>query len=284
MADRIAQDGLVAREGGAYALLKHGWMEAYLSAALNATKTKIDRAYVDLFAGPGIAIDKHSNEETPAGALRALTATGGGSNVGSAFTEAHFVNLDPRHHAALQQRVSGASECRIPREHIHHWNGDANQMVTTVMQAIPQRGYAFVFADPETAGQLPWSTVSKLTAQDHRSVDLYLLFPWGMDVRRNLENNPDTMDAFFGTQEWRSIDAAFPTDAFRVERATALRNHYLDRLRTRWSFAFDPVKVNLRGDQNLYYMLFATNNPAGQRIAEGVSAAIAKRSPQIPLL
>src|SRR6185503_18513669 len=54
--DVIAQDGLPARDSGRWGLTKLSFLDDYCPAALQATKRKLQRCYVDLFAGPGINV------------------------------------------------------------------------------------------------------------------------------------------------------------------------------------------------------------------------------------
>jgi len=277
---------------GEYSELKLTWLDRYLPYALNATRTKLDRAYIDLFAGPGRSIfgPDHQRQESESGALRALCTRGPGPN-GAGFTSAYLVNLDPAHHAALEERICRIPDAAlaIPRSAIHCVLADANICLPTLLGSIPTRGYAFVFVDPENAGQFPWTTVEALLSQGHQSIDLYLLFPWGMDLRRQLPWGPLTAEnersqsEFYGCEAWREIAACYQTDAFRNERSRDMRALYLARLRSRWAYALEVQAVPRRGEQNLYYMLFASSNEAGRRIAEGVVKAIRKSAEQTSL-
>lgn len=279
--DCMGTDGLPARKGGQYAALKLGWLDEYLRGALTATQGMIGRNYVDLFAGPGLSVVKGTSEETPGGAMVAVSSRGKGK-LGRGFDSCHFVNLDPAHDAALRARVGRLpdAELTVPRERIHYWHRDANAAVSDVMQRLPVRDYNFVFADPENARQLPWSTVEALKLQGHQAVDLYVLFPWGMHIRRQMAAQPRVFDDFFGTDAWRDILARHRMFGQRVERARAMRDLYLTQLRRHWVYAQEVLPVNLRGDQNLYWMLFASSHKAGSDICAGAAAAMRKRSHQ----
>lgn len=277
--DPIGSDGLPVRVGGSYAELKLGWLDEFCAHALSATQTMPDRAYLDLFAGPGRTIARDTSEEIDAGAIRAIRSVAVGRS-GAAFTDAHLINLEPAHVSALDARVAAMSDRQVASERIFSYEGDANAIISDVMGGIRKRGYVLAFVDPESASQLPWTTIQALRSQGHSSVDVYMLYPWGMDIRRNTGLRPEVIDRFYGTEEWRKIDERYPTERQRNDRSREYRDLYLRRLRTTWRYAFEVRNVTLRGQQNLYYMLYATDNAAGRDIAEGVTRAMEKRLEQ----
>ncbi|MGD9525031.1 MAG: three-Cys-motif partner protein TcmP [Gemmatimonadales bacterium] len=280
----LASDGLIARKGGAHAELKLAWLETFLAHALAATKSMRDRAYIDLFAGPGITIPKNGGLEIPAGALRALQAVAHGKNGVATFTEAHLLNLDPGHSEALRARVDSLPDRKISRDMIYHHVGDANLLVRDVLSRV-RDGYVLAFVDPESASQLPWSTIEALRSQGHNHIDAYILYPWGQSIRRRAVDQPGILDEFYGTEEWREIDREFPTDAQRHDRSRAHRELYLRRLGGLWKHAI-PVREVTREQtqQNLYHMLYATDHPDARKIAAGVVKAFEKRHAQPRLL
>lgn len=277
---KVASDGLRARSNRAYAKRKLNWLENYLVQGLAVAQSKVDRVYVDLFAGPGINVDPRSGEEFLSGALRAVQMIGS-SKAGAPFTRAYLVNLNRDDHAALEARIdrlSAEGRLRIPRAHIHCIHGDANVVVHEILRAIHPRAWVFVFADLEESRQLPFSTVQALRAQGHQSVDLYLLLPLEMDLQRVLPYDQppspaieEKLDAFFGGQFWREVYTRRFTSSQGAEFRAALEACYLSRLTTVWPEAHTVAWIRLTGRRTLYRMLFAGSNQAALRVALGVA-------------
>lgn len=266
----IASDGLVARIGRAYVSRKLDWLEEFLIHALKVTKSMPDRAYVDLFAGPGLTVTKDTKEEIQSGALRALRVQSPGKYP-VRFTQASLVNVLPEHQGALRQRAARMINRVVPEASTAWPCADSNSEIESIMAGVKRQGYTFVFADPENARQLPFRTLERLTACGHAHLDLYMLYPWGMDLRRRLgRDHTAAMTAFYGSDAWQAVRATHPTGA-RNQRSMAMRDLYLQRLRTLWEFAMPVEEVNFVGDHNLYWMIYATNNKLGETLAAAVT-------------
>lgn len=290
----IASDGLRARENRAYARAKLDYMRRYLIRGLAVAGRKPQRVYVDLFAGPGLNVDKRTRDEFQSGALEALQLTGDDS-LGAPFTDAYLVNLDPGDHAALEariERLNAAGKLRVARPRIHTIPADANVALPWIMQQIDPRAFVFVFADLEGISQFPFTSVQALRhTKNHQSVDLYVLLPLQMDINRNLPyEGPiepsviDNMDAFFGTDRWREAHRRHRiTPAQGRELRKALEDIYLEQLRTIWTAASCVQRVHLEGQRALYHMLLATSHPAAQRLAQGVARATERDTGQMRL-
>jgi three-Cys-motif partner protein len=277
----IGKDGLRVRHNGQYAKLKLDFLDMYLPSALNATQRKPRRAYIDLFAGPGRNSDGHVEFE--GGALRALQAIGRGSS--TSFTDAVLVNLDQADHAALSERVarlctSGLS--RVPLDRVGRLLGDANVMIEEIVSRFHPRDYLLVFADIEAPKQLPFATLQRLKAR-HQSVDLYVLFPLEMALKRLVAYNPrrreqwaPTLDAFFGCEDWGGLaDQLRANPDRKADLGRALTELYCRQLRTLWEDATPTVDVFLRRRQRLYRMIFAASHEAARRIRTHIQKLIA---------
>ena len=208
----LADDGLRARDNGEWAVEKLDFISTFAPPALKATAAKRSRWYVDLFAGPGINVIRGSARQIEGSALRAIELTAP-RELSIAFTDAIFVNRDHRDHRALNERLAArvaAGRCRIAPDRLVTERGDANELISRIMGQIHPRAYAFVFADMEAPRQFPWTSVQTLRASGHESVDLYMLFPLDMALKRLLSTNPctvaqcsATLTSFYGTDEWR---------------------------------------------------------------------------------
>jgi three-Cys-motif partner protein len=241
-------------------------------------RKKISRHYVDLFAGQGSFRDEQGRIHDGS-ALRALTMGGPDAPGIVGFTDATLVNLYEVHHDALRSRVDAlcaAGRSGLPRSRIQLLQADANEAIPAILSRIHRRAYVFVFADPESPNQLPWESVEALRAQGHESVDLYLLFPLDMALIRctawnpaRLEPNAAALTRFFGTEDWRGLVAKRVTDKDRERLWKDLEALYMERLRAvGWNFVRRAREVRRKGDHRLYQMIFATNHPLADELAE----------------
>lgn len=268
-ARRRSQEEAKERRNGRYAQQKLSFLTNFLPPALRATRKKLTRHYIDLFAAHGRFRDEHGVLHDGS-ALRALTL-GGAETGGVTFTNATLINLNPGHHAILTENVRRACDegrCKVPIDRINLLNQDANAAIHSVLRSIHRKSYIFVFADPESPNQLPWSTIEALRAHGHESIDLYVLFPLNMGIirmvawdRTKLEPNAPALTRFFGTEEWREIVKRRRTDNDRERLLVELEDLYVGRLKALgWRHAERVRVVRRRGRQRLYNMLFATSH------------------------
>jgi three-Cys-motif partner protein len=279
LSTRIGSDGLRARENGQWAITKLRFLDRFGPPAIDATRRKRRRVFIDLFAGPGLNIDPRSGAEFPASSLRVLQMSGA-QHPSLAFTDAVLVNLNRLDHGALETRVdrlveSGAS--RIPRDRLRVLRNDANGILDAVLAEYHRLDYLWVFADLEAPRQFPFSTVEVLRSRGHRSIDLYALFPLEMGILRLTSYQPRELDRyasiltpFFGTDEWRSIVERRMTSGFdRINTCRRdLEELYIQRLRRHWLHVDRVCEVRTVGRRGLYRMLFATDHEAGKNIAQ----------------
>lgn len=277
MTDRIAADGLPARENGQWAETKLLFLETFGPPAIDATATKVRRVYIDLFAGPGINVNKHRpDHQFESGALRILRMVGA-ARPDLAFTDVVLVNLEAGDQAALAARIelmAAHGQLVVPRDRIELVHGDANDVIPGILRKFHLLDYLLVFADPENPSQWPWSSVSALRAQGHHSVDLYTLLPLEMGIRRLLHftageriDNDHIITAFFGCELWRPIVGQRKTEAQSMDMLRRLEELYVARLRNLWKHADRVVAVKRIEGQGLYRMIFASDHEAGQKIA-----------------
>jgi three-Cys-motif partner protein len=275
-----AEDGLLARDSGPWGLTKLSFLDYYCPAAIQATERKVQRYYVDLFAGPGVNVVRGTPAvEYEGSPLRVLRYVGQ-QRQDLSFTHAVFINAMQRDNDALRTRVDRmieSGESRLVRENIDLIPNDANKVLSGVFRKIPHRAYVLVFADMEAPKQWPWDSMKALKAQGHESVDLYTLFPLDMAIIRLLAYRKDhfnryaeALTRFFGTEAWRGLAERRITDAQSPQLRRDLVKLYVDQLRTLWKHAGEMVDVYLRGEQRLYKMLFASDHSAGKMISEWI--------------
>lgn len=272
-------DGLRARKSGLYALDKLAFLKDFMPPGLQIATRKLDRWYVDLFAGPGRNIHPDSLREWEGSPILALQAHSMAS-VATHFTHAVLVNRHREDNAALRERVQRLRTdglCLIPEPHVEQPIADSNTMIPSIMRKIHKKAYALVVADITAPKQLPWKSVERIKEQGHESVDLYMLFPLEMAINRMLPYdregvapNESTLDAFFGSEEWRPIwEARNDGEQSSGRMRQGLLEFYMERLRThgRWKHVYEVVNAKLRGQQKLYRMLFATDDDAAARVS-----------------
>src|SRR6266566_2092883 len=116
-----ARDGLRARDSGPWGRTKLSFLDHYCPAAIQATEQKLQRYYVDLFAGPGVNVVRGTQAtEFEGSPLRVLRYVGQ-QREDLSFTHAVFINAMQRDHQALQTRVERmleSGESRLARENI----------------------------------------------------------------------------------------------------------------------------------------------------------------------
>lgn len=287
-----AADGLRARDNGQWGKEKLSFIDSFGPVALQATKSKRHRVYVDLFAGPGknIVRGSLSRTEYDGSPLRALQMRSSAS-ADLTFTHAFLVNNRPADHEALVERVERLYADGlgvVPRGNVHLIRADANTAIDGILDQINTQAYVFVFADIEAPRHWPWSSVEALTARGHRSIDLYSLFPLDMAIQRLMSWQDQgnsryaaRLTEYFGSDAWQDIYRRRISDRQSPEFRKALIELYLDQMRTRWGYAGSVKDVFLRGHQRLYRMLFASNHPVADRLARWASAQDA--GGQLPL-
>jgi len=233
-----ASDGLLARDSGPWGLTKLSFLDHYCPAAIQATERKLQRYYIDLFAGPGVNVVRGTPDvEYEGSPLRVLRYVGL-QRKDLSFTHAVFMNAIRRDQQALEARVDRMlelGESRLARENIKLVSDDANKAISRVLGEIPKRAYVLVFADMEAPKQWPWDSMKALKAQGHESVDLYTLFPLDMAIMRLLAYKKDHADRyaealsrFFGTDAWRDLVGRRLTEAHAPQLRRDLVTLYLD--------------------------------------------------------
>jgi three-Cys-motif partner protein len=274
--DCYCTDGLRCRSSGEWARTKLQFIDDYVPPALAITHRFPRRWYVDLFAGPGRNRDRKNQVEFDGSPLRSLIL-GGTDKAHTPFTDAVFVNRDPRDHGALSLRVQKACEegrSRIPWNRITLIEGDANRVLGTIMSRIGKRDYVVAFADITGINHWPFSSVRELRQQGHKSVDFYALFPLEMALVRMLsydsrmmERYADALTAFFDGAGWRAIAARRRTPADTPQLKAAITALYKEKLETVWEHVDIQTRVGISEKRRLYSTVFATDAHRGKELA-----------------
>ena len=219
--DRESEDdGLYLPEVGAWAEEKYELVFNYSNLFATSMKARWERrAYVDLFAGAGLAQVRNSQRILVGTPLLAL-------QVDDAFDRYVFCDSDPDCLNALKRRVSQL----CPDRDVRYVAGDVNESTQEIHDALPSYGpekrvLGFCLADPFRLRDLHLETLRALA---HRFMDFLVLVP-AMDAIRNVAvytgSSGAVVDDFLGgpgwRREWQEADARVPFDRFVAEALSA---------------------------------------------------------------
>ena len=184
-----APDGLPARVVGPWVARKVQFVDNQTTIFATGMKNRWEhRAYVELFAGPGLSYDRVGHEFIAGSAIRALDRN---------FTHYAFVDIDRRAVNALRERIDARGKSAVAPV----FQADCNSAVPAIQRVVPADALTLAFIDP-TSWQVRMSTIEAL-AKDRR-VDLLMTFHAGSMKRLANMSGNGALDAFFGTDEWRA--------------------------------------------------------------------------------
>lgn len=240
-------DGLPARVVGPWVDQKVHYVDRYSTMFATGMKNRwARRAYVELFAGPGLSFDRHHRRFIDGSAIRALERE---------FTDYVFVDIDPTAANALNQRIDLKASSKGKK--IQVFVGDCNAAVEPIRGELPAGAITLAFIDP-TTWQVTFDAISRLTAG--RQVDLLFTFH-AATMRRMVTANPPALTAFFGTADWQDA-LTLP----REEQTLALLRLYNERLQT---IGYQPgsseLAVAVRNTVNraIYHLVLFSKHPLG---------------------
>jgi three-Cys-motif partner protein len=254
--------------------------------------------YVDAFAGPGIhqirkqpgmptedfemlfgeaaQFQRNESENSQLISGSPLIAL----NVDPPFTTYTFVEMDRQRIAALTKLApkDGSTVSCIP--------SDCSVFLRETF--IPAHDWkherAVVFLDP-FGMQVNWETISALAAT--KAIEIFLNFPVGMAIQRLLLRNPDEyttssrkkLDDYFGTDEWFNVLYKKKKTLFGDEEdkiaysGEALLRWYKSRLAAAFGYVSSAYLIRNSKRGHLYYLMLASPNKTGAKIASHVLGA-----------
>ncbi|MCJ7797845.1 MAG: three-Cys-motif partner protein TcmP, partial [Thermoleophilia bacterium] len=235
-----------------------------------AKQPALRHIYVDAFASSGLHRSKETGELIQGSPLVALS-------VKPPFHEYHFIELKPRKTAALRSL--------IPREpHIHIYTEDCNQVL--LRDILPRCRYkarrrALWLLDPNGI-HYHWRVVE--AAGREGSIELLMNFSI-MDIHRTVgtrdpskptQQYVDRMTLFWGDESWREVVHSSEGILFPEFRHKASGQQIVDaycrRLRDMAGFCYvpKPLLITDTANHSLYYIVFASKNATGNRIASDI--------------
>ncbi len=259
--DVASDDGLPVRESGSWAEDKLFYWHYYLSITTSAMVGKPAWSggvvYVDLFAGPGICVERKTGRRFPGSPLIA-------ANTAKPFTKILLCDKDSTTADACRRRM----EMSPARERYDLFEGDCNELIDDIVKQIPGRSLVLAFLDP-TGLHLHFETVKKLAGRG--ATDLLILFPDAVDIIRNdkayyFEQPESNLDLVLGKDsDWRNKIAALEsTDASRRRKLYA--DIYKSQLENHCGYRFFEEEVITDASHRpLYRLIYATKHETGQQ-------------------
>ncbi|MGA3094386.1 MAG: three-Cys-motif partner protein TcmP [Dehalococcoidales bacterium] len=254
----LGNDRLPLRCIGFWAKDKLYYLQRYMSIFNSSMKDKwFKRAYVELFAGPGLGIVRDSGQIISGSPLLAVEQP-------VAFSRHIFVDINKAAVEALEKRVK-QSKSSID---VNFINGDCNDSIGEIRTRIDASYLILTFIDP-TSMQTRFSAINDLTTNLH--MDLIINFPL-QAINRSysyaMQGYERKFDDFFGTNEWKSV----LNDVSDTRSAGAkLLDLYKGQLK---KIGYGQIKdlssdqqiasgdILVRGPKNipLYYLIFASRS------------------------
>ena len=194
------------------------------------------------------------------------------------FAKCVALEIRPTNVRVLNSRAQPHSGRSIIRQ------GDVNVVLPgLIQQEVPVRSPCFCLLDPQGT-ELHWSTVASvaLAPGRRRKPELLILFPLAMGFLRLLTTSKqmsseqkDQVDRLFPTREWWNIyqdrlsGKIAPADA--KEQYLEIYAGELRRLGY-WvhTLLITTAAAAGAGGRELYYLVFASDHPAGERIMKDV--------------
>jgi three-Cys-motif partner protein len=257
-----AADGYSARDAASWTEEKLMILDAYLNSFAKACRTASGWYALDLFAGTGLNWSTTRDREINGSALIALEARS---------PEATKV--------AVAESYGGAFKALVHRterygDRVESFNEDANKIVATMLGLIPRRAPAFAFLDPE-GSELEWPTVEAIAEHKRghspNKIEQLILLPTDMGFVRLAPDRPELVTRIYGHDDWKGIHARRESGQISAEdaRGEYVRMYAEGFRRLDYATVLDR-QIKKSNGQPMYFLIFATDNSAGERIMDWV--------------
>ncbi len=251
-------DGLIIPTVGEQSKDKHYFLLRYIDAFTTSMKNKKWEGlhYIDLFAGAGIERLEDSNTLDWQSSLIAAQSP-------HPFTRLHLCESNKNKYEALCQRIAKF------RPDSQILQGDANEKVTEILDAIPSKTLSLAFLDPFGL-HLDYDTLQKLA---RRRVDFIIFFPDHLDALRNWERNyfgkPNSnLDRCLGKgANWREIIDKTPQN----QLAEQLKKLYVSQIKNLGYSHIEYQRITLKNGHPLYLLLFCSQSPLAAKLWRNIS-------------
>jgi three-Cys-motif partner protein len=257
------------RRGRPWSPEKHGLIQYYLGGTghkgggfMKATQNAGGSYYIDLFSGPG-QVEMEDGQIIDGSPLIAARAS-------PPFARLFWVDADPSNAASLR-----AHRQDFPNRAIDVFEADANEVINVILDGVPVTQPAVAFLDPE-GSELHWETIRRIAfhkPSPRNKIEQFILFHTDTGIVRFFPREPakmvhaDRLDRMLPDPgAWRDLyGLRLKLDGPEFRRR--LVGLYVDGLRgLEYRYVPDPRLICRPDGRPLYFMVFATDHPAGEAI------------------
>ena len=272
------RDILRRDEVGIWSELKLEILKKYATAYSQIlTGNNLHHWYIDAFAGAGTHIAKRTKDLIPGSPLNALS-------IQPPFEKYYLIDLNRARTAELRKLTADRSNVEVR-------SGDCNAiLLNDVFPHIRYEDYrrALCILDPYGL-HLNWTVIAE--AAKLGTVEIFLNFPV-LDMNRNVLwrkegaslRNIKRMNTFWGDDSWHEAAYATTRNLFGDLKREKQPNEvvaeaYQERLRKVAGFKYVPQPAPMRNSNNaiMYYLFFAAQQPAADKIVTSILDAYRKR-------
>lgn len=257
----------MARQWGFWTKGKLDILRDYLDAFTTASKSSREILYFDLFAGEPVNVNRIMQEPIESSPWVAL------GTKSAPFSRLRFFEL------SYAKTLEDALQADFPQRDLKVYSGDCNETIHAALDELAPLSWApaFAFIDPN-GPDVAWTTLEALAsfkAGRRYKVELWMLLPVPMFVRflrvDGAEVRPQDerrITSLYGTDQWKTIYEARVNDELQPASAT---DEYVNLMRWRLENTLGYKRVHtfeVRNEQGqpIYFLLFATDHEAGDRI------------------
>lgn len=246
---------------GEWSILKLKFLESYLTGYLNATKRARQKYYIDCFAGKIQYVSKETGESIKGSTELVL-------NLNKSFDAYYFIELD-------SQRINELNKLKekYPEKNINVIQDDCNKVLKKILPNIHPDAPTFIFFDTDGIN-IEWET---LVFASNWHTEFLINFPFYMSIKRNIPWNEkklsnskiEKITKFFGTDEWKNIhyDKTIPKSR-KNYLIIDLYKKNIEKLGFKYVMFSDTFNNSIGA--KLYFLVFASNHPAGEKIMKHV--------------
>lgn len=247
---------------GEWATEKLQLLRHYVDASHRARRKWPQRAFVDLYCGPGRIAVREAGTQADGGALvacRQALATESG------FTHVVVGDIKPEHLTACSRRLDALE--------IKHAAllGAAESTVDEALDRLPTRGLVLAYLDPFNLDQLPFSILRKLAALPN--IDIAVHFSV-MDLQREIE-----LDFARDASRFEAVAPGWK-DHVDLENVTkqgarvAFFNYWLTLAKNLgFGHAHEMPLITNSNNGPLYRMVFLMRHPLAERLWNSIAQA-----------
>jgi len=271
----------MARPWGIWTQNKLDVLRLYLDAFTTASTKAGETIYLDLFAGEAENVDRLTGEAIEGSARIALSVES------PPFTSLRFFET-----LSKARSLEAALRRDFPGRDFEVLAGDCNELVPLELEKLKSLNWAptFAFID-HNAMEAQWRTLEALAAfkrKDKWKVELFCLFSpqqfqrlLRVDGEEVRQQDRAAISDVFGTTDWEHIYRA----RLDGKEPSAARADYLNLMRWRMETVLGykrthSLEVHAEAGQSIYYLIFATDHPAGDEIMSSLFARAAKEFPR----